>query len=66
MDRGLQLAVRDDGVGFVPGQENRQRTLGQASMRERIRLLGGEIDIDSAPGHGTTIVAWVPLDEGRA
>jgi signal transduction histidine kinase len=30
-------------------------------MRERVRLAGGELDIESAPGQGTTIVAWVPL-----
>jgi signal transduction histidine kinase len=30
-------------------------------MKERIDLLGGELDIESAPGHGTAIVAWVGL-----
>jgi signal transduction histidine kinase len=29
-------------------------------MRERVRLLGGELDIRSAPGRGTIVVAWVP------
>jgi signal transduction histidine kinase len=33
-------------------------------MRERVRLLGGELDVESAPGHGTTILAWVPLTKG--
>jgi signal transduction histidine kinase len=33
-------------------------------MRERVRLVNGTLDIESAPGHGTTVVAWAPGDEG--
>jgi len=66
LDGGLQLAVRDDGAGFDPSADREKRSLGHASMRERIHLLQGEIDIESAPGQGTTIVAWVPLGEERA
>jgi len=61
LDGGLQLAVTDAGVGFDPGQERSRPSLGLASMRERVRLLGGELDIESAPGYGTTIVSWVPM-----
>jgi signal transduction histidine kinase len=32
-------------------------------MRQRIHLLHGELHIDSIPGHGTTVSAWVPLKE---
>jgi signal transduction histidine kinase len=60
-DGGLQLAVRDDGVGFDPARQRATPHLGLASMRERVQFLGGELDIDSAPGHGTTVLAWVPL-----
>lgn len=35
-------------------------------MHERVRLLGGELEIDSAPGMGTTVIAWVPLREPAA
>jgi len=66
LDGGLQLAVRDDGVGFDAAVENGHRSLGHASMRERVHLVGGELDIESAPGLGTTIVAWVPLADERA
>jgi len=62
-DGGLQLAVKDSGIGFDPGQQRHRHSLGLASMRERARLLGGELDIESASGHGTTVVAWVPLTE---
>jgi signal transduction histidine kinase len=38
--------------------------LGLASMRERVKLVNGTLDIDSAPGLGTTLVAWVPAHPG--
>jgi len=60
LDGGLQLAVQDDGCGFDPAVQRHRPSLGLASMRERVHLLGGELDIDTAPGRGTTIVAWVP------
>ena len=62
LDGGLQLAVKDDGAGFDPAQ-HRAGSLGHASMRQRAILLGGKLDIDSSPGRGTTILAWVPLKE---
>lgn len=60
MGGGWVLAVRDDGVGFAPDQPGTARRLGLASMRERIHLVDGTLDIDSVPGQGTTVVAWVP------
>jgi len=64
MAGGVLLAVRDDGVGFDPADPGTRKTLGLASMRERVRLVNGTLDIESAPGHGTAIVAWVPAREG--
>ena len=61
LDGGLQLAVRDDGAGFDPARQHARHTLGLASMRERVHLMAGEFDIESAPGQGTLILAWVPL-----
>jgi signal transduction histidine kinase len=58
--RGLQLAVSDNGSGFDPAQSRERASLGLASMRERVRLLQGELDIESTAGRGTTVVAWVP------
>lgn len=63
MDDGLQLAVSDNGTGFDPVETGASGHLGHASMRERIGLLGGELDIDSSPGHGTVVMAWIPLKE---
>ncbi|HMU61236.1 MAG TPA: PAS domain-containing protein [Gemmatimonadales bacterium] len=64
MSGGWLLAVRDDGVGFALDQRTPARTLGLTSMRERVRLVNGSLDIESAPGQGTTVVAWVPGTEG--
>jgi signal transduction histidine kinase len=61
VDGGLQLAVTDNGTGFDPRQPRPRPSLGLASMKERVRLLDGELDIESIPGQGTTILAWVPL-----
>ncbi|MDS4071335.1 MAG: ATP-binding protein [Candidatus Competibacter sp.] len=61
LDGGVQLAVQDDGCGFDPARQRNRPSLGLASMRERVQLLGGELDVESAPGQGTTILAWVPV-----
>ena len=67
-DGGVLLAVRDEGVGFDPANSRPGRSLGLASMRERVHLVNGTLDIESTPGRGTTLVAWVPAhaDAGRS
>jgi signal transduction histidine kinase len=58
---GLQLAVSDNGAGFDAGSRSERPSLGLASIRERVNLLQGLVDISSAQGHGTTVLAWVPM-----
>lgn len=59
----ISVEVRDDGVGFDPGARAiAARRLGLTSMRERVELLGGRFEVVSAPGEGTTVRVWVPLD----
>ena len=60
---GLELAVHDNGVGFDPLRKRVRPSLGHAGMRQRLSLLGGELRIESAPGKGVSIRAWVPLSE---
>jgi signal transduction histidine kinase len=63
---GLELAVRDNGVGFDPTQKQCRPSLGLAGMRQRLALVDGELLINSAPGGGTSIVARAPLKAGGA
>jgi len=56
----VRAVIEDDGSGFRVGSV-REDALGLAGMRERAGLLGGRLDVDSAPGSGTTIVAEVPV-----
>ena len=58
--RGLQLAVRDNGRGFDPARLRARASLGLASMRERVRLVNGQLHIESTPGTGTSVLVWVP------
>jgi signal transduction histidine kinase len=59
--RGLELVVSDDGRGFDTQAMQRSPSLGQISMRERIRLVAGHLDVESELGRGTKVTAWVPL-----
>ena len=64
--QGLELNVHDQGVGFdVAGVESR-RGLGLTSMRERLRLVDGQIAIKSSAAHGTQIDVFVPLSAADA
>lgn len=58
---GVELIVWDNGVGFTSGSTVGIKSLGHASMRQRMRLLDGQLEITSSIGQGTTIRAWVPL-----
>lgn len=61
----LHLHVRDDGIGFDVEQAlvhaAQGNSLGLLGMQERIELLGGQIEIASAPGRGTEIRMAVPV-----
>jgi signal transduction histidine kinase len=57
---GLELVIRDDGVGFDPSWKRSTPSLGLASMRERARMLNGMFAIESQPGRGTSITSWMP------
>jgi len=57
----LRLEVEDDGAGFdVAEAESRRPGMGLFSMRERIGLVDGAFQVESAPGEGTRVVASVP------
>jgi signal transduction histidine kinase len=64
----VRISVTDDGQGFdVPSRlmaVGDSPGIGLLDMRERLELLGGELEIISQPGQGTRLVARVPILEG--
>ncbi|PTY04905.1 two-component sensor histidine kinase [Opitutaceae bacterium EW11] len=61
--RTVRLAVEDDGVGFTIGSQpnGKRRSFGLVGIQERVELLGGKVEITSAPGEGTRVVVAVPV-----
>lgn len=59
-DGCLRASISDDGAGFEP-LTGARRSLGIAGMTERAGLVGGTVEIVSAPGAGTTVELEVPL-----
>jgi len=57
----LVLLIRDNGRGFDQADPSLSKSLGLLGMRERAAILGGQVNISSAPGKGTTVTAWIPL-----
>lgn len=60
-EQGIELCVIDSGLGMVPEEAAGRGSVGIASMRERMALIGGSLAIDSAPGQGTTVRALAPM-----
>lgn len=64
--QALDLCVRDDGVGFDPEAARRRATsgacIGLLGMRERARLAGGRLDVESSPAHGSEIRVRIPRE----
>lgn len=56
----ILLEVRDDGKGFDVSQMETSIGHGLANMKTRARAAGGDMDVSSAPGEGTTVFVWVP------
>jgi signal transduction histidine kinase len=58
----IVLVVEDDGVGFDASDEKTFRSgIGLASMRERAALVGATLEVESAPGKGTSIFVKAPI-----
>jgi len=67
LDDSLLLEIRDWGRGFdvdgVANEPGHGRHVGLLGMRERAVLVGGELQIESAPGNGTALTVRVPLSK---
>lgn len=57
----LRLVVADTGVGFDPNAPRQPGKLGMSSMQERVEGVGGRLEVESAPGRGTSVRADLPL-----
>ena len=60
----IVMIIEDDGIGFDPGNpniRNGERHLGLISIRERAEILGGTLDVYTAPGEGTSIHVSIPV-----
>ncbi len=60
---GVTLTVKDEGGGFELDDALRKGGIGLISMEERVRAEGGTFTIQSKPGTGTTVTAFVPLED---
>jgi PAS domain S-box-containing protein len=59
----IGLCISDAGLGFNPEQVQEKAGLGLVSMRERLRLVGGQLSIVSEPFRGTQVCVQVPLTD---
>jgi len=60
--KAVRLEVRDWGIGFEAELAGKGR-FGLEGVRQRVRLLGGRLTIDSRPGSGTLVEAVIPIVE---
>jgi len=58
----LRLEVSDNGKGFNVQKTSRE-SLGLVGMKERAFNLGGDVSVQSQPGHGTKIIVCIPLEK---
>ncbi len=60
----LEGSLTDNGVGFNRDYRTAETGLGLLGMQSRIKEIGGELSVESSPGHGTNIYFAIALSEG--
>ncbi|MCS7314680.1 MAG: GAF domain-containing sensor histidine kinase [Bryobacterales bacterium] len=66
-DKRVRLCVEDDGVGFrTPEALAGSRGFGLRGIKDRVELLGGRLELRSAPGRGTTVIIELPAPDAGA
>jgi signal transduction histidine kinase/ligand-binding sensor domain-containing protein len=63
-DGVLEISVQDDGRGFDLGIQSRGNGLG--NIRRRAQAVGGQLEIESFPGKGTTVKLTLPIETARS
>ncbi|AYY14233.1 sensor histidine kinase [Actinobacteria bacterium YIM 96077] len=61
VDGMVSVRITDDGRGFVPAESSNGEGFGLRGMRARVQQAGGELDVLSSPGRGTTIGVHLPI-----
>jgi signal transduction histidine kinase len=67
--KALVMRVVDDGTGILPGSLEAAASgehLGLAGMRDRAQRAGGQLELNSQPGKGTTVAVSLPIKAERA
>jgi len=62
-DGQVVMRIHDDGRGFEPGAAAERRGLGLVSMGERVRMLGGQLEVQASPNAGTILVVTLPAGD---
>ena len=65
IDDTIHIDVSDEGVGFDPAESHQQVGLGLFSIKERLALFGGRLDIQSAKGKGARFSLTLPRSDLR-
>ena len=66
VDQFIQVVIEDEGAGFNPGvldPKGERLGLGLSTIRERLTVLGGSMEIDSAPGQGSRFKLMIPCQD---
>ena len=68
-DGNILISIEDDGIGFDTSEieqlKLKNKGFGLFNIKERLKLLGGKVEIESEPGRGTRVTVTAPLDIGR-
>jgi signal transduction histidine kinase len=68
LPNGICMKIKDDGRSFQVDRvlrAKKNKRLGLLGMRERVEMVGGSLNVESAPGKGTTICAKIPVTNGK-
>lgn len=60
-NESIELRIADHGIGFDSRRTLHEEGLGLVSIQERVRLVGGRLEVDSQPRHGTELKVHVPI-----
>ena len=63
---GVTLSIHDNGCGFASDAPRKPQSLGLMGMRERTRILKGQLDVHSLPAQGTRVEVFIPLQDAGA